>query len=340
MTDSVRATGPADVLSYIPHTLGNVPRESFVFLTVQGNRLGATLRVDAPTAATPGMFAHTIGGFLEADKAATSVLLAVYTDLTAEDAPRPFHEYIEALIEVLDAAGTPLKDGWLVTSTHWQDLLCDSEAGCCAPQPLDAITDSALNAEMVFRGSAYNAGPGTTYAPYAGPAEATEWIQSMYGHLLAEDLSAPRAQWAAALEASEPLTGVKAVELVAAFQAPAVRDALLVNIIDPDLPDAEDSGALLLGSGIAPDWTRVDKAQAVARELITAAPAGYRAPLLTLIGWTDYLKGRASSAGEHFALAQADAPGYRLAELLDQMMVLRPIADTAKNPATAYKRER
>ena len=48
MTNELRISSPADILSFIPHTLGFAPRESFVFITMRGNMLGATLRVDAP----------------------------------------------------------------------------------------------------------------------------------------------------------------------------------------------------------------------------------------------------------------------------------------------------
>ena len=46
MNDFIKFTGPADIPAFIPHTLGETPKDSFVALTVQGNKLGATLRVD------------------------------------------------------------------------------------------------------------------------------------------------------------------------------------------------------------------------------------------------------------------------------------------------------
>jgi hypothetical protein len=41
-------TGPEDVLGFIPHSLGYWPSNSLVAMTMQGKRLGATLRVDLP----------------------------------------------------------------------------------------------------------------------------------------------------------------------------------------------------------------------------------------------------------------------------------------------------
>lgn len=340
MTDSVRASGPADVLSFVLHALGSVPRESFVLITLHGTRLGATLRIDAPLAPTPAMFARTVADYLAADTAATSVLLAVYTDLTgAPELPRPFHEHVEALIEVFDAAGTPLKDGWLVTSTHWQNLLCDGQDGCCPAYPLEAITDSALNAEMVYRGSTYNQDAGAIYAPFTGPADTEEAIIASIATQMITGTGHATALWANALATTGQIPEQDRIELLATLQIPAARDLLLCKIIDPERTTPEGAGDLLMGK-IAPDWTRVDKAQERARELINAAPAGYRAPLLTMIGWTDYLKGRASSAANHFTQATADSPGFRLAELLTGVMNLGTVADIAMNPATAYKPKR
>jgi hypothetical protein len=115
---------------------------------------------------------------------------------------------------------------------------------------------------------------------------------------------------------------------------------MFCNVINPEQPDAEGSGDLLIGQGITPDWNRVDRAQDAARLLIDAAPEGYRAPLLTLIGWLAYLKGQSSVAGDHFTLAIADTPSYRLAELMEQLVNRGTIAPVAQDAATAYKRNR
>lgn len=341
MNDAIRISSPADVLGFIPHSLGFVPRESFVFLTLRGKTLGATLRVDAPALAEPAGFARSMADYLALDTQATGVLLAVYTASTpAAGAPRPFHDHIEAVIEALEGAGTPLRDAWLVTPSHWQNLLCDSDTGCCPPESLESITDGQLNAEMVFRGSSYQQQPGTNYAPFAGPADREEQIRHALPGVLGADLKPGRELWAEALTRDGWLDPATAVELLACFQRLDLRDTLFCNVIDPELPDAEGSGNLLVGEGIAPDWDRVDRAQETARDLIDAAPEGYRAPLLTLIGWLTYLKGQSSVAGDHFRLALADTPGYRLAELIDQLVSRGTIAPVAKNPDTAYKRHR
>ncbi|CAN7572656.1 DUF4192 domain-containing protein [Arthrobacter sp. LjRoot78] len=341
MNDAIRISSPADILGFIPHALGFAPKESFVFLTLRGNTLGATLRVDAPLFGDPVGFARAMVDYLAVDTQATAVLLAIYTDDAPDAAAqRPFHDHVEAVIQELEIAGTPLKDAWLVTSEHWQNLLCDSDAGCCQPEPLESITDGQLNAEMVFRGSSYQKEPGTTYAPFTGPADTSERIREALPGVFAGDLNTGRTLWADALTRVGWADPATTVELLACFQRPDLRDVMFCNVIDPARPDAEGSGDLLIGQGITPDWNRVDRAQDAARLLIDAAPEGYRAPLLTLTGWLAYLKGQSSVATDHFALAIADTPGYRLAELMEQLVNRGTIAPVAQDAATAYKRHR
>ncbi|MFJ4030386.1 DUF4192 domain-containing protein, partial [Paenarthrobacter sp. NPDC089989] len=338
MTNELRITSPADILSFIPHTLGFAPRESFVFITMRGNALGATLRVDAPRDANTAGFARAMADYLALDTVANAAVLAVYTDQrAAQGEARPFQDHIEAIVETLDATGMPLKDAWLVTSAHWKNLLCD-DPQCCPIESLESITDGNLNAEMIYRGSSYKAAPGTRYEPFSGPADTAEQIDHA-GHVLqySEEING-RELWNQSIEQGRPIGPDTAVQLLACFQYPALRDVLMCTVIEPERTDAEGSAYLLLGVGITPDWARVDRAQEIARELITAAPESYRAPLLTVIGWLSYLKGQSSVAGEHFTAALDDVPGYRLAELMEEIIGNGRIAPVAADETTGYKK--
>ncbi|HAG61051.1 MAG TPA: hypothetical protein DCL83_17850, partial [Arthrobacter bacterium] len=62
--------GPEDILGFIPHSLGYWPADSLVAMTLQGTRLGATLRLDLPgpeTLADPRDYARTVRDYLLAD---------------------------------------------------------------------------------------------------------------------------------------------------------------------------------------------------------------------------------------------------------------------------------
>ena len=75
--------GPEDVLGFIPHSLGYWPADSLVAMTLQGKRLGATLRLDLPgpeVLADPKKLAFTVRDYLCADRQADASLLAFFTN--------------------------------------------------------------------------------------------------------------------------------------------------------------------------------------------------------------------------------------------------------------------
>jgi hypothetical protein len=87
-----------------------------------------------------------------------------------------------------------------------------------------------------------------------------------------------------------------------------------------------------------PDWARVDTAQEVAFELMKATPEGQRAPMLCMIGWLEWLKGKSSFAARYFKLALEDVTGYRLAELMAELVTRGLLAECSRDPKKAYNR--
>lgn len=151
-------SGPVDILAFIPHSLGFAPQESLVLMTMDSSRLGATLRLDLPSAALDySEFAARVTELLRSDTAANGVLMAIYTNLAWKrpDAP-PYRRLVGQLGRQLAEAGLPIQDGWLVSSHAWREYFC-TDSSCC-PWPghsLGQIADSTLSAEMVYRGSSY-----------------------------------------------------------------------------------------------------------------------------------------------------------------------------------------
>ena len=174
--DHLRITGPEDILGFIPHSLGYWPENSLVAMTLQGKRLGATLRVDLPV---PGGgsgrrdmlagFARNVVSYLQADDAADGSLLAFFTDADADadtetDSAGDGHAWADLLKELelaLEAAGLPLRDAWIIGTEFWRNAHC-SDPDCCGMpgRPVEQIRNSRLNAEMVYRGSSVGAVPG------------------------------------------------------------------------------------------------------------------------------------------------------------------------------------
>ncbi len=153
-----KVTSPADIQSYILHTLGFQPEASLVLLTMSGKRVGATLRVDLPPPdADPGASVAGLCSILASDTSADGALMILYTGESWDRyGPPPRQELVGYLRQSLDAAGLALRDGWLVNENYWRDYFCQ-DPGCCPwpGHPLASVQNSPLNAELVYRGSSY-----------------------------------------------------------------------------------------------------------------------------------------------------------------------------------------
>lgn len=338
----ISVTSPADILAYIPHHLGFAPADSFVFLTLRGKQLGATMRIDAPGQDTdPALFAQTVLGYLSNDVHADGVLLAIYTDRATTDGTKPYSDHANTLDELLDTAGMPIRDSWIVTSTEWMTYFCDDD--CCTPRPLEEITDSALSARMVFEGST------TTRETVADPAytgddTAVDRIADIITGWVIEDptdwttpaMTENRSLWQETLGA-EPGEDT-ALQLIAALHTPALRDRIMADTISAD-DDLGTFADVFLGKYTGtPDWNRVDAVQELIIELLRHTPAGARAPLFAFLGWINWYKGRSSIAVQYLTKAREADPTSKLAHLLTQLVNTGQLAECVKHEQTAYRR--
>ena len=243
--DHLRITGPEDILGFIPHSLGYWPARSLVAMTMQGKRLGATLRVDLPGdggrpdwSGSPGPagYARSVASYLQADTEADGSLLALFTETDGDGTP--WAELLAALEDALAGAGMPVRDAWLVGADYWRNAYC-LDPSCCAPpgRPVEEIRNSRLNAEMVYRGSTVGAAPGAALLtpPPGEPDPALvqaqqEWAQQFSSH------KRDRIQfgqvldvWARVLQDHAPvLSTALSGYLRASLCVPPWRDAVLV----------------------------------------------------------------------------------------------------------------
>ncbi|MCX6499791.1 MAG: DUF4192 family protein [Arthrobacter sp.] len=189
--DHLKVTGPEDILGFIPHSLGYWPANSLVAMTMQGKRLGATLRVDLPGPSRcrgPGLavFARNVRDYLEADADADGILLAIFAGPGGDDGgdrcsdggedhgggkdgggpgSPALARLLRELERVLGAAGLPVRDAWLIGEQFWRNAYC-TDTSCCPPagRPIEEIRNSRLNAELVYRGSSVGAAPAVSAA--------------------------------------------------------------------------------------------------------------------------------------------------------------------------------
>lgn len=405
-------SGPQDILGFIPHSLGYWPESSLVAITMHGNRLGATLRLDLPgprILAAPAKYIRMVRGYLDADKEADGSLLAFFTGDAAGAATATYGHLLAALDSALQTA-MPVREAWYVGADYWREAYCIDPA-CCPPQgrPLQMILDSAVNAEMVYRGSSVGPAPGRK--PRTAPP-----VNSLYRKAVQESEGSwsevldgqrnSRAQLRAILAAWEALLGrpddgarLPDVErdgyLRATLLVPAWRDALLVmaaagkraaeagadqfgllhdgdgsNVVpapagcraresagtpleetaQEEMAHEETApekaprdtvpsyGDVLMGFGPAvPDWSRLNALDLVLEQLaLPGGPAG--AASLTLRGWIVWGRGRGSYAAAYLSEALAIEPGYRLAELLLEIVGRGVICGWAGRKEAAWQK--
>lgn len=385
LPEHLTVQGPEDILGFIPHSLGYWPADSLVAMTLQGKRLGATLRLDLPgpeVLADPKKFAFTVRDYLRADRHADASLLAFFTNEGWMDgclgSVQTYSGLLASLQAVLGTAGMPVRDAWYVGDSYWRHVYCREESCCPLPgRPISDIRDSRLNAEMVFRGSSVGPAPEEQGSgPGAMPAESRiRLVAAEAAWIVPLDLRrGSRAQFDALLDSWEillrsghcPAEPLAQGFLRATLRVPAWRDAVLVmtaagraaasagadhfGIFDPrcgltpvrppagweagmpgagagagaPVPGREATvpgyGEVLLGlEPPVPDWSSMNNLDRVLEQL--AAGGGQAgAAALTGRGWISWCRGRGSYAAAHLGLALEEEPGYRLAELLLELV--------------------
>ncbi len=336
---SISVTSPVDILSYVPHALGFAPVESLVVLTTAGRRLGATLRVDLPlTASEPLAFADGVLSFLRGDSEADGVLLAVYT---AEDwlpltAP-PRSALVLTIEATLEAAGLPVRAGWLVSGDTWRDYFCRDGECCPWPgQPLDAVVHSPLNAELIFGGSTFDASaldavlrtaPGVRRRTSMADTDAIEDSQALYAAhcsqqwALPDQFRATAAVWDAVLEHPEVLDPAGEPDVVgfllASVESRTVRDFLLVSSClgsSAALGGALACGVVGAGAEVRPSLQAEPEAARVLPEV--RGDPRLRSAVACIAG-TGTVPDSGLPPGGHAALAYADVLAGRYTRAID-----------------------
>ncbi|WP_168796564.1 DUF4192 domain-containing protein [Arthrobacter echini] len=346
-----KVTTTADILAYVPRTLGFQPRESLAVITMRGKQLSLSLRVDLPAeTATPADYAQGIMDYILADTAADGALIFVYTDEVADAAKtgtnhyaKPYMAHVQALETEMERAGWQVRGGWLITNLGWMPFFCEEE-GCCILQQHEEIRDSALNAHMVVTGHTVDEDPARSLIDpaFIGSDTAHTTIENAaywLNRLDPQDFTHPamseaRAAWSSALGTTP--TEAEACELVAYLKNPAIRDRILVDI----LSTTDDHGAFLqIIAGryeSTPDWSRVEAMQTLLAHLLPYTPTEDRAPLFTLLGWITWHQGSSSIATAYMEKALDISSQYRLARLMKELIRRGGVPLTAMNERTSY----
>lgn len=328
---------PADVLSFIGHTLGFWPRESLVCITLADNHVGATLRVNLPKPGTERSYAQTVAGYLAHDTDAASVLFAVYTTEPQEaDQGMPHAATIAALTGALAERGMNIRDGLLVGDDTVSEY--DGDPSAILSLPLSATQFSQINAEFVYRGSTIEPSnritlPASTKDTQSMKAVETQ-VQALQCLNLLDALEQSRTLWNGMLTATTYPSDDETVSLIAGLQVPAIRDQLMADIPGIDEPMER---TLLAQTHGTPQWSRVEWARQLLVHAYTHSSTKHSAPILTAIAFINWWEGRGSKAHQFLELALDADPGYRLAKLSEMMIGSGMVAGWNMDKDTAYR---
>jgi hypothetical protein len=214
---TVKAVEPADLISFIRHTLGFPPRNSLTAISLAGNTLGAVLRCDwdpslATTAAEHAGYARQFARTLSRDQRADGCVVVLFRQgtgegkppRTAKDPTSPSDRVLAAALErELAAVGLPVVETWLVAAGHVWHVDCPDPATCSAHGSPAALADtSVLNAALVFEGSVVEDEPEGSGLPAAAREWSAELATALRELLEVDDDDATdcTAEWLAAWE--------------------------------------------------------------------------------------------------------------------------------------------
>lgn len=301
----VRLSDPAELIAAVPHLLGFHPRDSLVVITLQGRRLGLTLRADLAADGYEGDLAEQLRVPITRQRPSGVIVLVVGglpdpTDL-------PHRRAVDAVDDALAAVEIP------VVHAVWTPSTSPGDAWHCYDEPDCAGTV---------------ADPGRCAIAAASVAAGTVTFDSreQLADLLAPEDPAVldrRARLLAADDAHHPLDEVTLQQrraLLDRLHGDAARAALA---LDDDTTVVEAASALCdhrirdacLG------WSAGDGATATAAEqlwlaLVRATPAPQRSEPAALLGLAAYLRGDGALAGLALQAALDACPDHTLAGLL------------------------
>lgn len=292
---------PEDVLAYVPHVLGYWPQLSLVVLAMRGKQLGASLRLDLPDRAagpaSQSKYARTVAEHIRLDSKADGVLLAIYAGVDWRDASDPGYDRLMfSVAQAMAAVGMPVREAWWVGENSWRDYLC-RDLRCCPLEgrSLKGVRDSMLSAELVYRGSSYEADLAAAMElPEVGPEHQSEYRKAFAqarakatvrasgasgladATLTGSELAGVLDRWEATLVGERTISMTTLAQLAASWCNPHARDAVMVlALTDRKRATVEGTADLLLGSpAVTPPWHRLARLEEILRHIVAAHQCG------------------------------------------------------------------
>ncbi|MDI3331756.1 MAG: DUF4192 family protein [Micrococcus sp.] len=376
----VKAVEPVDLVSYIQHTLGFVPRNSITAIALAGRDLGAVLRCDWDPLLTDDWdalsgYASQVAGYLTADERADGSLVFLFRDSTGYVGPDDDSDGLlaDALEFELAAVGLPLQEAWLVADGRLWHLDCPDPTTCTAHGSEVARTaTSALNTAFILEGSVVEDEPQAAVLPAPADRMSPALHEAVRRFGRPGHGGRPRAQWlrdweqvlggaelpADPAERAGLLGGLADVHLrdtlvaAASFTLErAVSGAAWLHALPQEVAQAFDvsprevngvlySSVLMAASRRAPDWDRIARLRRACELLLPEAAGEPATAARCLVAWVEWARGRGSVAGRVIEECRRADPEYPLVQVLGEVVDCGVLSGWARRRSTAWSARR
>lgn len=311
--ETLRISGPADMVRMAPYLLGFHPKESLVIVGLANRAIVVTVRIDLADL-VDDTFANVLSGTIAAMvRGGARVLMGMVFDDRAEPPahpdPLPWHGLASAIATESTFADAVVDDVMLVSRRRWWSYTCD-DPDCCPPEgtPLDDES-SWVDAAAAYAGL-------VALPDRAALAELLEPERAGYRDRLLPRLAAAKAELKRAADQRGAERSVKR-ELFALARR---SDEPGAGIALPD-EDIARFGAALATSAIRDAaWLAVDDdrldGRALWRYLGRQLPGRYAATPMFVFGWASWRAGNGALARIAAERALAADPACSAADLL------------------------
>lgn len=329
-TETLRLSGPSELLAIVPYLLGFEPSDSIMVICLENNRIGLTQRLDLPPTGEGEVAVRSLMPSLMREHP-DQVLLIAY-----ENQPDVSAEAVHALTSAFTAACIPIHDRIVVRDGRWRSLDCH-EPSCCPvegqPVPVPAEVPE-LASEFI----------GHELSPYADRNALVAQLEAGPESVSAADFEAAAtlercdltAVWPEILDVGDSpaqITPGMAASAAVSLRDVQVRDGLVAWLTPGTLDPAhlpEDVQSLL--SGMDREWDEdqpdtgaivaMNRVQARLVRLCATLRDDHAAAALTVLACFTWWRGNGALTRAALDRALRCQPDYRLALLLEQMVDL------------------
>lgn len=310
-------TSPHDLLAAVPFLIGYHPTNSLVIVSLKEDAIGMAMRVDYPDLQLANELAGNTAHDEDYDslifhlvrEGAEGALLVAYAPEGRNDG----EEILSNIAMAMSRAQIPLRESLLITDGKWRSVIC-ADLDCCPAEGrnLPEIISSRVAVEQVAQGRpmpfANLAGMSESIAPLPLSND-LDFLATVHSFVIDPE--------SAELQLSERMGATSVIDLVARFVEGSIgRDfesdqelsaRVIASVGDIQVRD------FALGSH---DEISIDFYWAMWHYLTRVAPAGFVAPLASLLAALSYERGEGAFAQRSLDRALADNPSYSLASLL------------------------